>query len=420
MEGKKSIWDPITEEQKNQLTKQQSINAFKLVKRKAERDKDVEANKILNKIITTKNLKEKAEIIDEATTSIGKKYGQIDEEGNERIILKKVMEDFSMALEPLEKLAMTTNLNPMICRDPDAKFEAFQKFKQISLISYLGFLKGQGIFKGQIEQMTEFNPPLINKVCWILEDAKIFNIPDEINELIIETDNEIKFRKPPFHSIYINREITLGTLRIFGICVIEIGGVRMKDGHIEKGIEIVAMGVDDKDKAEFWNYFQISDSGINKDVEKDSLKEISEKTSIIAKYVCNFLDLLNHPNITYEVVKHGLNETREKKGKLRINDRVNITVSGRLYRYIYEEIPKQKREFTHRFWVRGHFKHFKNKARFVQIYKLSNEAIKEHGYQMNDGIICKWVFPFIRGKGELINKRYTLKKNEQEESQGEN
>jgi hypothetical protein len=76
-------------------------------------------------------------------------------------------------------------------------------------------------------------------------------------------------------------------------------------------------------------------------------------------------------------------------------------------------LPKQKREFTHRFWVRGHYKHYKDKERFCRIYKLTESELKERGYQIEEGIICKWLFPYIKGTGVLITKRYNLKMMEQ-------
>ena len=44
------------------------------------------------------------------------------------------------------------------------------------------------------------------------------------------------------------------------------------------------------------------------------------------------------------------------------------------------------------------------------IYDLNNDKIKEKGYQIdNNGIISKWILPYIKGQGILIKKNYKLK-----------
>lgn len=351
--------------------------------------------------------------LDELSQFTKKTKDEVMEEALKQHITRTEIEMLKPALGPFIKLQKTVELNTHII-DKDAPFEAFQKFKQVALASYIGFLNGNGMFAKQFEGMDseerKHNPSLIQNVGWILDETKIFNIPDEIHELIEKTDNKIYFRKLPFKSIYINKEFKFGEIRVFGICLLEIEGVIVDDGSLQKGLEVIAIGMDEDDEQEFYNYFQITDSGIPNINKKQQLKELDIITFPIVNYVCNFLDLLNHPNIKYEMVeKKLLNETRIKKGKLRINDIVNINVSGNLYKYVYEELPKQKIEFTHRFWVRGHFKHFKNKEKFNQIYKLSINELNTKGYQMNNNIICKWTFPFIRGNGAMINKRYNMK-----------
>jgi len=142
-------------------------------------------------------------------------------------------------------------------------------------------------------------------------------------------------------------------------------------------------------------------------------KESEEITKECCNFICNFLDFLNHPDVEIKVIKYPelLQESRIKKGRLPIPDIVEINLKGKLYNYIYEELPKQERDLpSHSFWVRGHYMHFWNKKKYRYIYRLGLDDLKEKGYQIDEqGIISKWVLPYTKGKGLLINKDYKLK-----------
>jgi len=331
---------------------------------------------------------------------------------------KESMDDFKERTEPFEKLRMTVKVNPEIL---NGDFPAYQKFQQLALISYVGFLRGmeESMFVSQLIKMRENKEgdgiPLIDRVGNILENAKIFNLDQELSELIEQTDIEPHYSKTPFRTMFINQEIELiKGVRIFGIGIYKSNIKNPETNQISEGIDIVFTGRDFRDDTEFYQYFQLVKNGLMEvedyKVGGFSNEDAGEMQDRVASFVTNLLELLNHPEIEYELVSHGMNQNRVKRGKLKINDKVDIIVKGKLYRYIYETIPRQRGEFTHKFWIRGHFKHFRNRERFCQIYNLSEDKIRERGYQRSSGIICKWVLPYIKGKGRLKEKEYNLRK----------
>ena len=359
---------------------------------------------------------------------INKSADEVVEESLKRFIKKEEFEDryfpdkesrdnYVEITKPFDKLMKTTKINMNIL---SGDYSAYQKFQQLSLISYIGFLQGKdSMFLNQLKRMKnnkENNQvSLISRIGNILENAKIFNLDEELVELINHTDTKPHYSKIPFRTIFINQELEpIQNVKIFGIGIFKADILDNKTKEVLEGLDMTFIGQDLRDNTEFYQYFQMTKKGIIggdtstfKEFSKEDAKKIEQ---VIANFITNILELLNHPEIEYEIVSHGLNENREKKGKLKINDKVNIVVKGKLYRYIYETLPRQQKSYTHRFWIRGHFKHFRNQNRFCQIYKLSNEKIKEKGYQMSGSIICKWVLPYIKGRGSLIKKEYNLKK----------
>jgi hypothetical protein len=132
----------------------------------------------------------------------------------------------------------------------------------------------------------------------------------------------------------------------------------------------------------------------------------------ISLIVCNFLDFINHPkteSVTIEYTQKE-NEKRISRGKPSYPSSVCfIRLDNIIKKYEGESSGKHK-EFSYKFWVRGHYIHFRNKTRFRYLYSLPPEKINDKGYQINDGLISKFVSAFIKGKGKLYNKRYEVLK----------
>jgi len=113
----------------------------------------------------------------------------------------------------------------------------------------------------------------------------------------------------------------------------------------------------------------------------------------IHKFVINFLNFIHNPEV--ELIEHKRSEKsiarRKKEGKVPISTTTQIKVNGTLKKYIdMVESEGQMMNFGYRFWVRGHYR------------RLMSDRYKEK----------KVIFipPFIKGKGILVEKFYSVKK----------
>lgn len=262
-------------------------------------------------------------------------------------------------------------------------------------------------------------------------EYKIFDIDEELKSSLYNTKNKIFYRKSPFVKIFLNLTIDFneslkisqkdllndrvketGKRKVYGLSIIDMGqGKEYLKGivKVENQEELIMNGIIDCENISLpTSIFQ----NIVKPEEKEYSSILSkDERNKIRNFVCNFLDFLNHPDVETRLIKHQTNESRIKRGKLPIPDRVQINVKGKLYKYIYEDLPKQEHNSPDiSFWVRGHYIHFWNKKKWKGIYSKEISDLKEKGYQLDsNGIISKWILPYIKGKGILVNKNYKIK-----------
>lgn len=69
--------------------------------------------------------------------------------------------------------------------------------------------------------------------------------------------------------------------------------------------------------------------------------------------------------------------------------------------------------YSHKFWVRGHFRHFWHK-KYKGLYELYKKGklkrIEGQQYIMDEeGTLKLWILPHIKGHGILIDSRYKLR-----------
>lgn len=113
----------------------------------------------------------------------------------------------------------------------------------------------------------------------------------------------------------------------------------------------------------------------------------------IQNFIYGFINFLNNPEVSF--IETNFNKTqnikRISKGKLPLPTRTIIQINGELKRYLYNyETQNKNNPYSHKFWVRGHFRHFNSDK-----YKLKKGQVK-------------WILPFTKGKGILINKTYEV------------
>lgn len=229
--------------------------------------------------------------------------------------------------------------------------------------------------------------------------GKRYKINKKTLNLLDNTSSKIEYINLPSHFIFL--ELVEPLKIISDKDGVELFGFILSPGFnkdYEKVIRISIFGRDTNDGNCFYQTNNISSDGLESvDPYKfEGLgKEIENR---IPNIVCNFLNLINHPEV--EIINHSnklLHSAQIKKGKLGIPDNVEINLTGKLKRYINETSQNNEKawELGHRFWVRGHWMEFK------------------HPRYKNKQGEKTWVLPYIKGKGELVKKDYYIGEKEQ-------
>ncbi len=210
-------------------------------------------------------------------------------------------------------------------------------------------------------------------------------------------------RKHPFYTFAIEQKIKTkfeGLNIIFSI-FFEVG-----DEKEAKGCNYLVLGKDNRDDSEFWLTGDISTSLKNCGVTDSFPKQESIELHIkVRELYSNFLDYLNHPSAKQSIYKLSWNnEKRIKRGKFPIQDKIVIDMKSEFLDYRNLGKKSEHSQYKNKFWVRGHFKHLRNKERFNRIYSLSKQDLDKENLFYNGEFISKWVVPYIKGSGELKEK----------------
>ena len=152
-------------------------------------------------------------------------------------------------------------------------------------------------------------------------------------------------------------------------------------------------------------------------VKIDLLEKSKNKyTKKLQEYVMNFIDFVNNEDVKlmFKERTEKNTERRIQKGKLPIPSFNKIYIVGYLAKYLKKlESQELNTKFSHRFWVRGHFRRFLDKKKYKKLYEKyqKNELNNLEGksYKIEDGFLKSWVYPYIKGEGMLIEKGYVLK-----------
>lgn len=248
-----------------------------------------------------------------------------------------------------------------------------------------------------------------------LTSSKIFKIKDtQIVNMLLMTKNNIYCRKLPFNFMFIDNEITVNNLIIHGIF---ISAVHSDTSHQykldrdipseDRNIGYFVIGFDKNDDTIFYkngfieyneNYKDNSEiSVINENGDIFNVEDLKNTELTLQTFVCNFLDFINNPEVEIIVVEHSedQNEKRIARGKQPILSHSLVRVTGKLKIYIDQLEAGGHFKYSHRFWVRGHFRTLRDEERFGQ--KAGTKI---------------WIVPYIKGSGILINKNYEVKKDD--------
>lgn len=278
------------------------------------------------------------------------------------------------------------------------KEEDFEGSVQFSDTEYMDMIK---------ELKSDKGTGFYKELAYFLEDGHKFNIEDGLFKLLNLTKNEVYYRKQPFDSIFINKEIDiLDRYSIYGILITDKGDENYiitmgRDNKINKSV-LFNFRLKDGETFEIENEVQLTEN-----IASIPNNEIVLFKKEVANLVCNFLDIFNNPNVEKEI-KRLNNKEKDLKGRLRFNTEVYINSKDKLKEYIYDNLESSEINFKHSFWVAGHYVHFKDINKYKRIYGLSLDELNSEGLQ-KERYIKRWILPYIKGKGELVNKTRIIK-----------
>lgn len=265
--------------------------------------------------------------------------------------------------------------------------------------SFYEFITRNSHFE-DMDDLDKFYYRLTNK-----DKFRVIDIDNSIMKLILYTDNTAFFRPIFLPSFFINNTFEFGNYYIKGIlvyqCAWQDDRVSIDDTIIPDDVRIYFVTFDTNNFLS--SDFDISLRKIEKDEigtkikiffkeEKENIKEVLDRVLLI---VCNIIDLIegNKEELDITEIKSSpaQNEKRIKREKIPIKDRIIIKPKRQLLEYINEfEKDYEKFHYSHKFVVRGHWRHFRaEKYKLVQGKKI-------------------WIRPYIKGEGLLIQKAYTL------------
>lgn len=211
----------------------------------------------------------------------------------------------------------------------------------------------------------------------LLNDSKLFDIDNKLNNFLWNKEiGNLVSRKIPFQNIFINTEYFF------------------EDGSELYGIQLNYDKEDQSIRAfTIYNnqFFYIGD--LLATSEKD---EKYRSKSRIKNFVCNFIDLLNDPDIELIFVERETDNDKNvplvEKSKS-IPTIVEIRLSGKLKIYMDKLESDGKFQYTHTFDVRGHWR----------LLRDSNRWGSKVGVKI-------WIPPYRKGEGLYVKKDYIVSK----------
>jgi hypothetical protein len=281
-------------------------------------------------------------------------------------------------------------------------------------------------------------------VSTAIEDAHIFRLDEDITDLLLETENEIRYEKPPFPSTFIDTKIKISEKKeLRGVLILDLPEIEPDDLPESEGIS------DSEGEDLFVTSFLYGEGAYEElDMEKaigesekhEVMKGLVEKTGFfvggtlgketglwgpegqtekkrtLEKLTVNFLDFLHNPDIEW-IEKTGKPSGRTGKGfstcpvcgsnkasKEAIDRHIEkehpemtkpartVKLSGKTKRYVqrYKSMDSEERRKVRAHWVRGHYRHLK-----------SDYYTNKQGQKI-------WIPPHLRGKGVLVPKAYDV------------
>ncbi len=224
------------------------------------------------------------------------------------------------------------------------------------------------------------------------EDFRVMEVKDDLYNVLKHTDNKLFYRHCPYASFFINREFRCNDLIAKGVLVVDLDQEKHLDVSSQKDLYITFLAIDkDFPHSEYSSYFKLSEIDIKitgETMTKSEAQNLNTLTHNIAAFVVSLIDFINSEKEVEYVAQHyhEQNKKRKLKGKSRIPTTVYIKLHSALRLYVEDFHQKTMLKYSHKFIVRGHFKHLLSK-----IYKQAR------GRKI-------WIRPFWKGEGVKIKK----------------
>lgn len=263
------------------------------------------------------------------------------------------------------------------------------------------FFNDYSNFKDDFMKLMQISAPSMLQKYFF--DGKVFTMTQPVYDLLQNTKNKVFLRKHPFFTFAIEQKIRT---KFEGLNIIFSMFFEVGDEKESKGCNYLIIGKDERDDSEFWLTGDISmplkNCGVTDSFPKEESIELHKK---VRELYSNFLDYLNHPSAKQTIYKHSWNnEKRIKRGQFPRQDNIVIDIKSEFLDYRNIGNKSEHSGYKNKFWVRGHFKHFRNKERFKRIYGLLKKDLEKENLFYNGEFISKWVVPYIKGSGKLKEK----------------
>lgn len=236
----------------------------------------------------------------------------------------------------------------------------------------------------------------------LLTNFHIFEIEPNIKKALLLTKNNImEKRNLPYPRVFLDCELNFDGFSIYGIMLYDVEQIKKIDNldldaknsngvSLNDEILFSAYGYNPNESethdAMAHIFFQLRDET------RFEAKSINKKSrDKLREFVCNFIDFINNPEVQLVKTEKTKEENakRVSRGKTPLPPRVFIKLEGTIKKYIQDFEISDRKGYTYKFWVRGHFRVLK-----AERYKTSKKKL--------------WILPYIKGKGFLIKKIYDV------------
>lgn len=237
--------------------------------------------------------------------------------------------------------------------------------------------------------------------------AKMVHVDKELLQSLIHTDNKVFFRNTGLPVMFINQDFRYENYLIKGIMIsntkelsehmhptdlLELVITHPNEQVLEALDDLMIMtlyiDVTNDQPIEQWLAYSLTGSTYTR-------TKSTKLRKYVSNIVCNILDFMNNDTETIDIniveIDKVRNDKRIIRGKPPIPAKVYIRPKSeyRTY-YISFNNDLETRHRTHRYLVRGHWRHFR-----------SSKWVKAQGQSV-------WIKPQVRGKGIFIEKKYKL------------